>query len=160
MAEYIEREAVIKKLNEIGNSNPFADWKRLWDTAIDTAVKAVEKLPAANVASAKHGKWRQVDKNKCECSNCNIITLIAVYPHGDKNYCPTAVQKWTVMQMPDLIDRNAMLKTLENSGVLGEFAKYLIKKQPAVDAVEVVRCKDCKHYKNSPNVLCYLHTEP
>lgn len=30
--------------------------------------------------------------------------------------------------MPDLIDRNAMLKTLENCGVLGEFAKFLIKK--------------------------------
>ena len=54
--EYIEREAVIKKLNEIGNSNPFADWKRLWDTAIDTAVKAVEKLPAAaDVAPVKIG---------------------------------------------------------------------------------------------------------
>lgn len=47
--------------------------------------------------------------------------------------------------MLDLIDRNAMLKTLENSGVLGEFAKFLIKKQPAVDAVEVVRCKNCKY---------------
>ncbi len=51
--------------------------------------------------------------------------------------------------MLDLIDRNAMLKTLENSGVLGKFAKFLIKKQPTVDAVEVVRCKDCKHYNNS-----------
>ncbi len=29
-----------------------------------------------------------------------------------------------------------------------------------VDAVEVVRCKDCKHYRNYPNGLCYLHTEP
>lgn len=24
----------------------------------------------------------------------------------------------------------------------------------------IVRCKDCKHYHNSPNGLCYLHTEP
>ena len=62
--------------------------------------------------------------------------------------------------MLDLIDRNAMLKTLENSGVLSEFARFLIKKQLAVDAVEVVRCKDCKHYHNRPNGLCYLHTEP
>lgn len=23
----------------------------------------------------------------------------------------------------------------------------------------VVRCKDCKHYRNYPNGLCYLHTE-
>lgn len=31
---------------------------------------------------------------------------------------------------------------------------------PDVDAVEVVWCKDCKHYRNHPNGLCYLHTEP
>ena len=31
---------------------------------------------------------------------------------------------------------------------------------PVVDAVQVVRCKDCKHYRNHPNGLCYLHTEP
>lgn len=24
----------------------------------------------------------------------------------------------------------------------------------------VTRCKDCKHYRNHPNGLCYLHTEP
>lgn len=28
------------------------------------------------------------------------------------------------------------------------------------DVAEVVRCKDCKHYRNHPNGLCYLHTEP
>ena len=31
---------------------------------------------------------------------------------------------------------------------------------PIVDAVVVTRCKDCKHYANHPNGLCYLHTEP
>lgn len=31
---------------------------------------------------------------------------------------------------------------------------------PTVDAVPVVRCKDCKHYRNYANGLCYIHTEP
>ena len=31
---------------------------------------------------------------------------------------------------------------------------------PTVDAVVVTRCKDCEHYRNHPNGLCYLHTEP
>lgn len=31
---------------------------------------------------------------------------------------------------------------------------------PTVDAVPVVRCKGCKHYRNHQNGLCYLHTEP
>lgn len=29
-----------------------------------------------------------------------------------------------------------------------------------VDAVAVVRCRDCKHCRNLPNGLCYLYTEP
>ena len=31
---------------------------------------------------------------------------------------------------------------------------------PVVDAVPVVRCRDCEYYKNHQNGLCYLHTEP
>lgn len=31
---------------------------------------------------------------------------------------------------------------------------------PSADVAPVVRCKDCKHYHNHPNGLCYLHTEP
>lgn len=31
---------------------------------------------------------------------------------------------------------------------------------PTVDAVPVTRCRNCEYYKNHPNGLCYLHTEP
>lgn len=31
---------------------------------------------------------------------------------------------------------------------------------PAADVAPVVRCKNCKYYRNHPNGLCYLHTEP
>lgn len=36
-------------------------------------------------------KW--VDDTKCRCSNCDIIALIGLYPHGDKNYCPNCGAK-------------------------------------------------------------------
>ena len=49
--------------------------------------------PAADVAPVKHGHWRQVDESKCECSNCGIVALIGLYPHGDKNYCPNCGAK-------------------------------------------------------------------
>lgn len=35
-----------------------------------------------------------------------------------------------------------------------------IREMPAADVAEVVRCKGCKYYRNHPNGLCYLHTEP
>lgn len=49
--------------------------------------------PAADVAPVVHGRWTQVDDTKCRCSNCNIIALIGLYPHGDKNYCPNCGAK-------------------------------------------------------------------
>ena len=39
-------------------------------------------------------------------------------------------------------------------------ADRVIREMPTVDAEVVVRCKDCKHYRNYQNGLCYLHTEP
>lgn len=39
-------------------------------------------------------------------------------------------------------------------------AEQLLDEIPAADVAPVVRCKDCKHYRNYPNGLCYLHTEP
>ena len=41
-----------------------------------------------------------------------------------------------------------------------EIALPIVAAAPTVDAVVVTRCKDCKHYRNHPNGLCYLHTEP
>lgn len=38
--------------------------------------------------------------------------------------------------------------------------EFEIETAPTVDAVPVVRCRDCEYYKNHPNGLCYLHTEP
>lgn len=40
-----------------------------------------------------HGRWIQVDSTKCRCSHCDIIALIALYPHGDKNFCPNCGAK-------------------------------------------------------------------
>lgn len=34
------------------------------------------------------GKWIRIDKNKCKCDQCEVISFIAMYPNGDANYCP------------------------------------------------------------------------
>ncbi len=74
--------------------------------------------------------------------------------------------------MAEYIDRETLRKILENwrdahadvddeqgCGLL-EDVICEVDAQTVVDAAEVVRCKDCKHYRNHPNGLCYLHTEP
>lgn len=69
--------------------------------------------------------------------------------------------------MPRLIDADAILQADENSDkmlVLGSgkslvMAYALIKKKvenaPTVDAVPVVRCKDCKHHENEEIGMVY-----
>ena len=45
--------------------------------------------------------------------------------------------------MGELISRDWVLKNL-----FFDVDKEVVRKAPKVDAVEVVRCKDCKHYKD------------
>lgn len=54
----------------------------------------------------------------------------------------------------DLISRKALLKKVDEMPLYWKYEKAvsyihdIIKLSPAVDAVEVCRCKDCKHHKN------------
>ena len=53
-----------------------------------------------------------------------------------------------------LIDANALIEQFDESNFKGFVMKRLIEMQPTVDAVEVVRCKDCKHYVAPQGVPC------
>ena len=50
------------------------------------------------------------------------------------------------MSEPKYIDANRLIRRLENRTyrAKGKFIE-MVNEQPAVDVVEVVRCKDCKH---------------
>ena len=49
------------------------------------------------------------------------------------------------------IDREDLLNNLKRFApeLLTPFIVMLIEKQPTADVVEVVRCKDCRHYERS-----------
>ncbi len=93
MAEYIDRKAIIEKLNEIRRCDAADEWDKVWDMAIDTAVKAVEKLPAADVAPVKRGFWKPISESEMtgfnpefagrdpiagyKCSNCGNEAILS-----------------------------------------------------------------------------------
>ena len=60
-----------------------------------------------------------------------------------------------------LIDRQALLRDIEKYHLSDGKFQHWVEVQPSVDAVEVVRCKDCKHRdaddfctgRGYPNVL-------
>lgn len=59
--------------------------------------------------------------------------------------------------MDDLISREALIEYLISKGFLPAIVRNAIETAPAVDAVEVVRCKDCKHLLRDFSIRRY-HT--
>ena len=59
------------------------------DGTVSTGGRAYMAIPAADVVPVRHGRWVPTsDANKKRCSRCDVIHLIAQYPHGEINYCP------------------------------------------------------------------------
>ena len=62
--------------------------------------------------------------------------------------------------MDDLISRKALLKELRRELAEGiESAIDTIKSAPSVDAVEVVRCKDCIHWYEPDEVCLKIYSD-
>jgi len=54
-----------------------------------TFAAMIDSVPAADVVEVRHGRWIPThDADKLRCSRCDVIHLIAQYPHGEINYCP------------------------------------------------------------------------
>lgn len=60
--------------------------------------------------------------------------------------------------MARLIDANLVIDRLKNNIILGAteqaFLRNYVNCCPTVDAVEVVRCRDCKHYDETDSFNC------
>ena len=63
--------------------------------------------------------------------------------------------------MADLISRTAAIEAIEPIRYCGDFISTLIH-LPAVDAVPVIRCRDCEHFIDMSGTsypsYCYKHT--
>lgn len=93
MAEYIEREALLKHLQEcretsVGSCPTFA---------VIAAVQAyVGGMPAADVAPVVHGKWAPSEENPgfLVCSACGDCYVVDEWADGKKwRYCPACGAK-------------------------------------------------------------------
>ena len=98
MAEYIEREATIKLLRNIGSR----DYRREKGT-IQEAIKMVsfsEHTPAADVSPARHGRWVKIYENGepaieqhqvgVFCSRCNKMPKDRF---TESDFCPNCGAK-------------------------------------------------------------------
>ncbi len=101
MAEYINRkilvDLVLSKLKFMGDARIMNQNDEKVLSKIDGYEKAInavhelilDKDLIENVQPVKYGRWENTNTpNQLRCSNCEIIHLIAQYPHGDIKYCP------------------------------------------------------------------------
>ena len=58
--------------------------------------------------------------------------------------------------MGDLISKSALKADLLSRNFYPVFVKHAIETAPIVDAVEVVRCKDCKNLYDEPDDYCCI----
>lgn len=63
--------------------------------------------------------------------------------------------------MADLIHREALRNALYDADAITMKGVSILNGFPAVDAVPVVRCKDCKHYRDwgNGNLVCWNWTD-
>lgn len=144
MAEYIEREALLDSICHETCRIAFCG-------ATNCAFMAkVCSAPAADVAPVVHARW--VDG---KCSNCGVDiptddTRDAIF-ENECHFCYYCGAKM------DGGDGDAAAAFAENCGAT--FVAKRLRDSNAFPEV-VTRCKNCEHYRNHPNGLCYLHTEP
>ena len=76
MAEYIEREAVLKE----------AESRIMWGASAAAVYELIRDAPAADVATVRHGRWTPLRINGHEigvtCSGCNTTW------DAESNRCP------------------------------------------------------------------------
>ncbi len=97
MAEYIEREATIKRIEEVycAGCNSY-NGVRCRACGTGDAIDMIEDAPAADVAPVVHGRWEQDADGDWYCTNCNEV--VAICESGRertyrKPYCPNCGAK-------------------------------------------------------------------
>lgn len=64
---------------------------------IKEIIQEAEKImgdKAREYQPVKHGRWIETnDDTMKRCTECDVIHLIAQYPHGNANYCPNCGAK-------------------------------------------------------------------
>lgn len=93
MAEYIDKDALLKDLFDNYNCADIERWSADYTMGFERAMDIVSKALPLNVAIVKHGRWIEdqwIDYDLyLKCSKCGVMVMDAFFDDiGDWNYCP------------------------------------------------------------------------
>ena len=75
MAEYIEREALLKH-SHIGMTRVSdTEWQKGYWDGVDDMAEYIREEPAADVAEVKHGEWISYGLRNPQCSLCRNYNI-------------------------------------------------------------------------------------
>lgn len=143
MAEYIKRDAIKARLEDL------VDWcQDLRKPGLEQALAMLNEEPVADVAPVVHGLWERepssswrwtpsgavaVTRTTYRCGLCGRGTAVK------SNCCPHCGAKD--------VDKLERQEYWGNERCFDYVDAEDIDNAPTVDAVEVVRCKDCRKFK-------------
>ena len=85
MAEYIEREALMRRIKEIHcaecDSYHGVRCRACW---VDDTLDYIDSEPYADVAPVRKGRWESVGLSSLKCSDCGYLDDMKMY----HRYCP------------------------------------------------------------------------
>ena len=95
MAKYIDADLLRSSLEDkIEEAWMDHDYYRGYNDGLETAINALEEAPAADVKSAKHGKWinthSEFDPHMRKCTACEKQLSVL---GGPLDYCPNCGAK-------------------------------------------------------------------
>ena len=95
MKEYIEREALMRRIKEIHcaecDSYHGVRCRACW---VDDTLDYIDSEPAADVTPVVHGRWIE-DHDYLKCPKCGIMVKrdFTFFDIGDWNFCPNCGKK-------------------------------------------------------------------
>ena len=91
MAEYIEREAVMKIIDDYGCTHGGTLGSH--SGAVDVIGSAIYKLPIADVAPVKHGHWVKEKPDVLIHWHCSVCKNCYYLEEPNANFCPNCGAK-------------------------------------------------------------------
>ncbi|MGN0180416.1 MAG: hypothetical protein ACI4DY_13415 [Monoglobaceae bacterium] len=100
MDEYINRDAYIRYLSS-RKSEFVDDYGKGWSAGINTAIRACEKFPAADVAPVRHGRWikpTKIDGRFFSIPHCSVCESVPCGVDENTKFCPNCGAKMGVSE--------------------------------------------------------------
>ena len=147
--EYVEREVISEGIRKYYYKNPpNSSYQEGFDRGLDKAQRVILNAPVADVAPVVRCKdcayWTKIkDSAQGRCA------LFCHYPTGSW-YCANGERK---KMSKEYIDREEALSAIKQAFEKGEGPSLYIKRIPAADVVEVVRCRECKYWGDEAGKL-------